>query len=60
MDSKKIYNNIQGRIALDNFKIERIHIKKTRKRALISLSILIFFACIFMKNTQKKYNKKTS
>lgn len=59
MDFQKIYNNIQGRIALDNFKIEREHIKKNKKRAVVLFStIAIIFTCLVANNALKKKEEK--
>jgi len=57
MNAKKIYHNIQERIALDNFKIETRK-RRNKKKILITLSaIAIIFAGLITINSMKENNE---
>ena len=52
MNEKKVYSNIQERIALDNFKVERVRSKKFKKRVVIAASAAtIVFASVMAVKT---------
>jgi len=38
MNEKKVYNRVQERIALDNYKLERVRHKKIKKRVILAAS----------------------
>jgi len=43
MNEKRVYSNVQERIALDNYKIERVRHKKIKKRLIIAASAATAF-----------------
>ncbi|NLC48393.1 MAG: hypothetical protein GX758_03430 [Tenericutes bacterium] len=56
MDIQKIYNNLQGKIALDNFKKERDHIRRNKKTAVFLISAFaILYTCM---SVDKKLKEK--
>jgi len=57
MNASKILSNIQERIALDNFKIEDVRKRKTKKRVLIAASaVTVVFAGFITARALRKSN----
>ena len=57
MNAKKIFNNIQQRIALDNFKVEAKRRRNT-KRTMIAFGAIALILASLMAINSRKENKE--